>query len=52
MSLVLRSTQSGWVLSGLVMGALLGMRWTHIGLTVSNVLLAVCGPLIIALTGT
>ncbi|MFG0753366.1 hypothetical protein ACF8O8_11160 [Pseudomonas sp. TYF_14] len=50
--MVLRRAQSGWVHSGSVMGALLGMRWTHIGLTVSNVLLAVCGPVIIALTGT
>lgn len=55
MSLVLRRAQSGWVHSGLVMLvmlALLGMLWPHIGFTVSNALLALCGPMIIALTGT
>ncbi|MCO1619164.1 MAG: hypothetical protein WBQ92_08095 [Pseudomonas alloputida] len=52
MSFVLRRAQSGWVHSGLVMLALLGMLWPHIGFTVSNALLALCGPMIIALTGT
>ena len=46
MSLVLRRAQSGWVHSGLVMGALLGTLWTPIGFTVSNALVALYRPVI------